>query len=206
MSWSDSSGKKLFTDPHIDILRGNKLPDLFNKVRNSGDDRSRTILLNLILEHLTDILLGHLVKNYEKFTRDNRPSFFLKLSLLSSFELIPDQVFGSINCLREIRNKFAHQLEITSFADLDDKIISKINQTVKSASYDTQEIPETIDKKISRIEFHAVVGLDSYEPNLRLLGDQINSEGFRERLDQEYKKKLTEQSALLDNYIRQKGL
>lgn len=202
MSLSDNSGKKLFKDPHIDILRGNKLPDLFDKVKNSGDDRSRSILLNLILEHLTDILLGHLIKNYKKFTKTNRPAFFLKLSLLNSFELIPDQVFASIDCLREIRNKFAHRLEITKYSDLDDEIISKINQSVRSASFDNEEIPETIENKISRIEFHAVVGLDSYEPNLRLLSDQINSEEFKEVLDSEYKKRLKAQSTLLRNYMR----
>jgi hypothetical protein len=70
MIWSDKTGDRLFKDPHIDVLRENKMPDLFKKIEESGDDRSRTILTNLILEHLTDILLGHLIKNYESFIKE----------------------------------------------------------------------------------------------------------------------------------------
>lgn len=205
MSWSDKSGKKLFNDPHIDILSENKLPDLFQKVKSSGDDRSRSILMNLILEHLTDILLTHLIKNYRKFVKTNKPSFYLKLSLLKSFELLPDQVFASIDCLREIRNKFAHRLEIVNFSDIDEKIQSKIDQTVRLASFEKEEMPQTLEKKISRIEFHAVVGLYAYEPNLKLLSDHINSPDFKEQLDKEYKAKLRAQFQLLDDYLKQQG-
>jgi hypothetical protein len=204
MIWSDNSGKRLFEQPHIDVLKGNQLPDLFQKIKDSGDERSRTILVNLILEHLADILLGHLIKNYEDFVKDTKPSFYLKLSLLKAFDLIPEQVLASIDCLREIRNRFAHRLEITKFSDLDDKIIQKINQTVKGATFDSEEEKETLEQKISRLEFHAFVGLDGYEPNLRLLADKVNGKEFREHLDSEYKKRLLEQFDLLDKYVKDK--
>jgi hypothetical protein len=203
MSWDDTSGKKLFRSPHIDIFGSNKMPDLFQKVKSSGDDRSRSILVNLILEYLTDILLSHLIKNYERFVKDNKNlSFYLKLSLLNSFDLLPDQVFTSINCLREIRNKFAHRLDIVSLSDLDKKTLIKIDQAVRSASFKKEALPKKLSEKISKIEFHAIVGLYAYEPNLKLLRDHINSPDFQGQLDKEYKTKLRSQFKLMDDYLK----
>ena len=125
--------------------------------------------------------------------------------MLNSFDLLPDQVFTSINCLREIRNKFAHRLEIVSFSDLDKKTLSKIDQTAKSASYKKEAMPKALGEKIYRIEFHAIVGLSAYEPNLKLLSDHLNSPDFKQQLDKEYKTKLREQFQLLDDYMQQQG-
>jgi hypothetical protein len=204
LPWSDRSGKKMFSKPHMDLLKGNNLPNLFEKIRGPGNDRSRTILCTLVLESLTDKLLGHLIKDYESFLKDTNPSFYIKLSLLNSFDLIAEQIFKSIECLRKIRNEFAHNLNIDKFDDLNEKVISKINQTVQLTTYENGRTDyDTLEKKISSIEFHAIVGLDIYEPNLRLLSEQINSEEFKYRLNAEYKRRLREQHDILDKYIEE---
>jgi len=200
MWWNDKSGKRIFNQPHIDLYRDNKLIDIFVKIGETGDDRSRVILVNLILEHLIDILLEHLIKNYDNFSKETNPSFYLKLSLLKSFDIIPEQILNSINCLREIRNRFAHKIDITNFSDLDDKIIEKINITYSETPSVGND--RTIHQKIERLEFHSIAGLDLYEPNLKLLSNFINSQEFKEFLDKTYKNKLKEQSDFLDEFLK----
>lgn len=205
LPWSDKSGKKSFSEPHIDLLKGNKLPDLFQKIKSSGDDRSRIILCTLVIESQIDTLLGYLIKNYNLFLETN-PSFHIKMVLLNSFDLIPDQIFKSVDCLKKIRNEFAHNLNIDSFKDLDKKIISRINQTIQHTAYENEKHDYNhFEKKISGIEFHAIVGLEIYEPNLRLFSDQINRKEFKDTLDAEYKKKLKEQHDMLDRYLKEKA-
>lgn len=197
MIWSNNTDDKIFKDPHIDLSRENRLPSLFAKIKSSGDNRSRLILVNLILESLTDALLAHLIKRYSHFAKETNPSFHSKLSLLRAFNLIPDQVILSINCLREIRNRFAHKLDVTSFNDLDEKIIKTIDQTISAASIDQENELRTVEDKIYKIEFYAIVGLDIYEPNLRLMGEKINSKEFKDYLDSEYKRRINEQLSIL---------
>lgn len=201
--WSDKSGKKLFKDPYIDIFKENRLVDIFQRVKKTGDDRSRSILTNLILENQTDTLLGHLIKNYEKYLKETNPSFYNKLSLLDSFDMLPEQIFKSINCLREIRNRFAHNLDIDKFEDLDQKIKTKIDQTILHTTFDNEN-PNTLDQKILNIEFHAILGLESYEPNFRLLSDQINGEEFKKSLDVEYKNRLKKQHEFMIEFMKSK--
>jgi hypothetical protein len=205
LPWSDKSGKKLFSEPHMDLLKGNNIPDLFEKIRKSGNDRSRIILCTLVLESQTDRLLGYLIKNYDNYLKETNPSFYIKLSLLNSFDLIAEQIFKSIECLRKIRNEFAHNLNIDRFDDLDEKAISRINQTIQHTTYDKENTAhyDTLEKKISAIEFHAVIGLEIYEPNLRLLSEQMNSNEFKDNLTTEYKKRLREQHDILDKYIEE---
>jgi hypothetical protein len=199
--WSDKSGKKLFKDPYIDIFKENRLVDIFQRVKGTGDDRSRSILINLILENQTDTLLGCLINNYEKYLKETNPSFYNKLSLLDSFDMLPEQIFKSINCLREIRNCFAHNLYIDKFDDLDQKIKTKIDHVILHTTFD-KENQNTLDQKIFSIEFHAASGLDNYEPNFRLLSDQINGEEFKKSLDVEYKNRLKKQHEYITEFMK----
>lgn len=175
------------------------------KLKVTGDDRSRSLLVNLILEYQVDILLGHLIRGYDRYIKNTRPGFYNKLWLLHSFDVIPDQLYQSIDCLRKIRNRFAHNLNIDRFSDLDSEMIQEIERVVLKTTYQKED-NDTIGKKITSIEFHAIVGLDSYEPNLRLLGKQIHSKEFKDLLKTEYLKKLKEQNRLVDKYMKEQNI
>jgi hypothetical protein len=200
-SWSDNTDSKFFKDPHIDIFKENRLVDIFKRIKKTGDDRSRSLLVNLILENQVDILLGHLIKKYKKYLKEAKPSFNNKLWLLHSFDMIPDQVYLSIDCLREIRNRFAHNLAVDRFSDLDNEIKTKIEKVILHTTFEKGN-ENSIEKKVYSIEVHAIVGLENYEPNLRLLSEQIYSKQFKELLETEYRKKIKEQHKFIDEWIK----
>ena len=93
----------------------------FNKVVEKIDDPILLILrVHLYTEHLFERIISCKLPRGDRHLNDSNISYNQKLSLVSAFDYIPDEIIASLKQLNRIRNKCAHELhkEIT-IAEID---------------------------------------------------------------------------------------
>lgn len=152
----------------------------FERISETGDDRSKTILAGIIVEHYLDRLLKLLFIDYKLLTERPDFTFSFKISMLKSLRLIPNDILLMCDCVRKVRNIFAHNFEIENIEELETKvknvIIVRYNENVK----DKKNI-----KLIKMFEAIYRIGsgnLRTYEQNIRLLRQEIDNPNFEKKL------------------------
>jgi hypothetical protein len=108
--------------PKPSFLKGDEWYD-FNQKFVEADDRSCVILVAAYLDNCTHELLIKVAKDpkplIEKLLGDSQPlgSFSSRIDLLRSFGWISEVTHKDLHLIRNIRNKFAHDLRLHSFSD-----------------------------------------------------------------------------------------
>jgi len=87
-----------------------ELIPIFHNINKVGQDpRSVLILTNALLEILVNILIENNIKNGKKVLQNNIDfSYSAKLLLINEVELINDNFYNILECLRKLRNRAAH--------------------------------------------------------------------------------------------------
>jgi hypothetical protein len=160
--------------------------EFHNKIKLTGDHRSRVILSGIIVEYHIDRLLKILFIDYKHLTEKSEFTFSFKISLLKSLRIIPQNILTNCDCIRKVRNEFAHNLGLEIIDNLDQKILSNVIQCFSDLKSNSN-----IKSHIGRFEsihFFTTGYLRSYEQNFRLLREKMDSEEFidgLEKLNQE---------------------
>ncbi|HBZ68107.1 MAG TPA: hypothetical protein DEO70_14835 [Bacteroidales bacterium] len=97
----------------------------FERILKTGDDRSKTILAGIIIEHYLDRLLSLLFVDYKFLTERSDFTYSFKISLLKSLRIIPHSIITMCDCVRKVRNEFAHNFEIESINNISKRIKTK---------------------------------------------------------------------------------
>lgn len=128
--------ESLFEKPIIRIFKKNELPELFKKVDGLDDHRLLTIVTALLVENRIDKLNFAFFPKYKLLYEDTNFTFSLKIKLIESLNVIPPLFCHAANCLRQIRNSFAHDLDFVHFEDLkkDSKTEKILNKLITYAS------------------------------------------------------------------------
>lgn len=161
-----------------------EMPEFYRRIEQSGDDRSYVILTAIVLENQYDAFLQILVPGFKALRDSKGFGFSLKIELLRAFRLIPPLIPRCADCVRQIRNDFAHRLEIDKIERINPEHIDRAKRL-----YNEVYAPyvQTNDGKSPREVFHGVAfgalhGLRSYRPNVVALRQQIDDPRFTEDL------------------------
>jgi hypothetical protein len=186
--FSGMEGDSAFWKPFLSIeeieASNAELPDFFRRMEESGDDRSYVILTALILEYQYDSFLEILIPGFKNL-RDNKDfSFSVKIELLRALRLIPPLIPRCADCIRQIRNEFAHNLEIEGIDGVKVDLIARA-KALYNEVYEPYK--QTHDSKTLREIFHglahwAIMGLRAYRPNVQALRLLINNSEFSTNL------------------------
>jgi len=99
-----------------------KINELFLKYKKIKDERLLGVICPMCVEFSLDVLLGSYIKNYKIYNKEGGPKAFdLKIKLLKALNIIPEHIISPLELIRRIRNKFAHDLEASSFDELEEK-------------------------------------------------------------------------------------
>ena len=92
------------------------MPPYFERLNEIGDDRSFVILACSVMEYQIDRFLKTFIPKPEILINEN---IYLnnKFSIIQAFNLIPPHFVQIMNTIRNIRNDFAHNLNIDAFSD-----------------------------------------------------------------------------------------
>jgi len=194
-------GESLFTKPFISPP-GERIFDqeLFEKMRRTRDDRSLAIVSALVLEYCIDDLLQTWIPEYNKLAENRDFTFSMKIDLLDAFKLVPHHILKCADCVRKIRNDFAHDLDLDSFEQIKQK-----NKNILKAMYEHLFGNSTSQGKSTRELFEkvawvAIVGVCAYKPNIAILREVIQSNEFLEELEEKSKTKFDK---IVENIIRE---
>jgi hypothetical protein len=117
-------GQTLFDHPFMGRFRADPPPASFQKTHGIDDDRLLAIVAALVVEEKLDHLLRLFLPGYHKL-QSEQFGFAMKIRLLEALKLIPFRFTSAADCIRLIRNEFAHDLEKRRFEQLDQKLLTR---------------------------------------------------------------------------------
>lgn len=177
--WDGKKGESIFYQVFFSIPEENELPELFRRAE-SENDRLYSFFLDLVVENRVDRFLKAWLPRVNRL--GSRTSLDFKIRLIEAANLIPFRVTLYAALVRQIRNKFAHDFDSESLADLPDDIVGKLSTyalQIKGCK------PKTNRERLWAVAFHAVVGLDVFRSNnLEPFMREITSDAFQSSLKQ----------------------
>jgi hypothetical protein len=184
-------GESLFYRAMLDLPRHNELPELFQKVEGMDDERLLAIVTGLLVENRLDHQLAFFLPRYSVFEKVTEFGFSMKIRLLQALNFIPPLIPAAADCIRKIRNEFAHQLSKTHLSEIDPKILQGM-QSIEQSAYagvnvigPPRQSKKTLREVFSSVAAYCLFGLDRYAVNLRILREHISQCGFIEALGAE---------------------
>lgn len=177
--------KTVFTKSFFDFenvdLNNDKTVELYNRISKTGDDRSKIILAGIIVEWYLDRILKHLFVDYKILTDRSDFTFSFKISILKSLRLIPLNIIIMCDCVRKIRNEFAHNLNIDTINQTEKKFKDQIHQLYVENVENASKID--LIKKFESVYRLGSSHLRTYEKNIFLLREKIDDSNFEKELE-----------------------
>lgn len=166
----------------------NDMPHFFKRLNQIDDDRSFVILATSVLEFQVNRFLKCFIPESQILVNFNT-NFATKLNIIKAFNLIPKQFPNMIDCIKSIRNEFAHTFEIDSFDDANES--TKLPNHLKDLDrFWTQfesdmcywKKGEPLRLKFKDIWRVTIEGLRAYESNVRLFRQETEKVEFIDHL------------------------
>jgi len=182
-------GESVFTKPFLSYRRLHEHNlALAERARQSatGDDRSYVLVRALLVEYQVDRFLQIWLPDYKVLSDNQDFSFSLKISLVRASRLIPPHILRCCDEVRQIRNLFAHNLELDALDKLQQKDKDRL-RTVYQETYNRPgRVQEPIKDKTIKELFNGVhflaLGIEFYEENIDILRKTMESEDFIQAL------------------------
>ena len=177
-------GESLFIEPFTDFHKlaewNVEVPELFKKMESTGDDRSFAIVSALVIEHHIDRFLQIWIPGYNKLSE--RFTFSLKIDLLDALKLIPHHILRCTECIRKVRNDFAHHLDLDSFKRINQGNRDRLRTLYEELYGHSTSQGKSIRELFNKVAFVGISGIRAYEPNIIILQEVIQSDEFLEKL------------------------
>lgn len=93
--------------------------ELLQRVGSKENEREHVLLAAMILEHSVEAILSAWLPRSKKSPAN---SFHQKINLLDACGLVPKSVINALHAVREVRNGFAHRLDVDSVEDLEQAV------------------------------------------------------------------------------------
>jgi hypothetical protein len=191
MYFNGEDGKTIFCQPfNRDLLEANDASALLKKVHDAGDDRSMVLVSAMVCEIYIDRLLSILLPKYNRLLDDSASfTFSTKIKLLESFEIVPLHLTRAADLVRQVRNAFAHNLEVSLLSDVDPKITRKLRGLYVERKIRTDAGPDDVSNLFAIVSYIATSVLYAYRENLRCFSAAVRAPAFVESLAAEHSAK-----------------
>jgi len=166
--------KRKLTREHLNVL---------DKVSKLGDDRLVAMTGELLVENAVDSVLQAFMPTFKETFK--RPSFYTKIEFARALTLCPSHLFDSAHSIREIRNDFAHNLEVANFSMVSPKRIEKLRAQYRLYDWYT---PPRIDSMNTAqvfigLTYEISIVLHAYALQTAILRRYLHDEGFQKLLE-----------------------
>ena len=159
----------------------------------------------MLVENRIENVNAFFLTKYNKLTESSNFTFSMKIRLLESFNFIPHKIIVASNCLREIRNEFAHSLEKQDFSQIKQGTLEKLRQIshqVYQYAGETTDDRNDLLKSFKKLSFFCITGLHSYAGNIKLLREEISKKDFIAGLEQVSHKYLEDHHAFIEEVTK----
>jgi len=150
----------------------------FKHVADLKDDRLLVLTADLVVENAIDVYLSVIMPSYENQLSENKEfTQYLKIEVAKALKFSPSRFFESANVIRQVRNIFAHNLDIKKFSQLEPKFLRQIDEALASYGHRIR-VREKTSQKFKNLTLFTTMGLTMYLTNLRMLNSFLRSENF----------------------------
>ena len=197
-------GETLFYQSYQKIFKENENISFFKRIDKSGDQRSLTILAAIIIENRIDKLLKLYLPRYDR--KDIDFTFSIKIKLLKASKLIPIQLLNFADCIRKVRNEFAHN-QIDNVDNITVGVKKRINSLFDTYGFETekQQVVTSFFDKLKSLIFYTIVGIGVFEQNLIILRQTLDSKKFIETLNHIANENIKDEIELIKDLSQKNG-
>ncbi len=167
----------LLTDKKDDLQKN--VDELWEHYKDIDDQRLLALVGGLCIETALDELLQGYILNYDSIKENMDITFSLNIKITKAMRLIPLKILNSCDLIRQIRNDFAHNLNLSTFADLSKKRLNKLGPYVQKFNTRDGNSQDWVGlyKKLTNF---TILGLMVYSYQIKALSDYIKTDDFRQ--------------------------
>lgn len=178
----------IFTRPLIIVIDGARerelqglIDEYWGKLAEIENDRAFVLVGALLMENAINMLLAAIIPNFRSYNEKTDATFSTKIELARDLKIVPIRHLNVADRIRDIRNDFAHELEMDSF----DKISENKAQSLRTF-LDTYTEGESKGKNVKEV-FQLLVtkstlALWIFSKHVSLLNDFIRSDSLKKPL------------------------
>lgn len=156
----------------------NEVPKHVKNFNQFTEDRNAVIYFALFVEYHVNKMIEILMPDFNNLIGTSKASISLKINLLDSFKLLPKQIFESARCINNIRNEFAHEIEIINLEDLNslpndrkkktvDKLTSLTNEY--EGDYQYEKVQDNLKNRFKSLCLNTISAFRVFEPSVNQL-------------------------------------
>lgn len=195
-------GRTLFHEPYPKKVTD---PDdtffMLQQIHDTQDQRAYVVVAALVAEAMVNKILALLLPSY----RVGEEPASRKISMLQAFRIIPDHLLEAATLVHDVRNKFAHFLDVASFEQLVIKF-PKIVDRLKAFG-GQRGLRHAHDGNAAglfeEVSILATGGLNRYVENVRFYVELTRSADFIQALAQRNQHEHREHLAVVVEALRQ---
>jgi hypothetical protein len=161
----------------------NMITNYLQRVAKLNDDRLLVLIADLLIENAVDDYLSAIIPMYEKLQANE--SLHTRIAIAKGLKLSPSKFFDGADIVRQIRNKFVHQLEIESFEafeKLKPKLVHKMEAMLRTYFPRRPLAKGPLREAFKSLALYTLVGINTYVPNIRSLNSFLRDDAFLESL------------------------
>ena len=162
---------------------------IFEPLEGLQDDRAVVLVCAMIVENYLDQYIESFIPRYNLLKNENAFFFSWKIQLARSLCLCPNHIFNSIDLIREIRNEFAHNLNIKTLKELDksdiDSLLDHAKKFTDGPEYEIQKKMRLYKSLFISLATNIAVDLDGYGLLISELNEHIRADGIYNILNQQ---------------------
>jgi hypothetical protein len=160
-----------------------ELNDQFVHVRDANDDRLLALVSALVVENAVDGVLSGVMPGYTALRDRMDITFSMRIEIARAMHIIPSRILGCADFVRRVRNKFAHDLSIKSFDQLEPSQLQSMMDRL--SKYNPDLLTDKTHAEIfEELVVWTVVALRSYSLHVAALGEFVRTEEFMTGLKQ----------------------
>ena len=171
---------KAFVAKHQNQLHV-EIDEMWNHIEDVADDRLVALVGALCIENSVDALLEAIGPGFRALRGRPDFTFSLKVDVARSLRLLPTRILTSCDLIRQLRNEFAHNLNVKDFGQCDPKDLNKLSPHV--AAFSTAESCTADYRALFKsLTAFTTLALSVYTLQVAELRRYLNTSHFRDGL------------------------
>lgn len=158
-------------------------------IEGAKEERLLALIGALSMEEALDLFLGAYIPDYHRLEKQRDFTLFIKIELALSLRIIPRHIIDAAELINNVRNKFAHELEISYFDDLDNGTKDKLKQNHGVFFPDNTNASLSVKNMFIGVVEAIIIALGIYASHIRVAKDYIHSADFAQQLVKRIKDK-----------------
>ncbi|MCK5380643.1 MAG: hypothetical protein KAJ81_04175 [Candidatus Latescibacteria bacterium] len=140
-----SKGLACSIDPSFMDNALKKVQELDGYIARWEDDRLFAIGGALLVENDIDEIAAAIMPKYKDLRDKSDFTFAMKIEVVRALRLLPSRILNSADCIRKIRNEFAHDLSVDTFEKLKPEFLQSLLD--RASSYTPHAKPSHDDHR-----------------------------------------------------------